>query len=43
MKYIKGPTNILGFVDVILLHSHRHVSEAIRVAIFRVVKTRTQM
>jgi len=40
---VKGPRNALGFVDVILLKIHRHVSEAIRVAILRVVRTRTQM
>jgi len=33
----------LVFVDGILLHSHLYVSEAIHVAIFRVVKSRTQM
>jgi len=37
---LKDPTNVLGFMDVILLHSgHLHVSATL-VAIFRVVRTR---
>jgi hypothetical protein len=37
------PTNTLGWMNVILLHSNqRHVS-AIDVAIFRVLRTRTQI
>jgi len=40
-KFIKRPTNALGFMNVILLHSyHRHIS-ATHVAIVRVVRTRT--
>jgi len=41
--FFKGLTNALGFVNVILLHSnHLHVS-AIRVAIYRVMRTIIQM
>jgi len=37
MKFFSGPTNTLGFMNVILLHSnHRHVS-ATHMTIFRVV------
>jgi len=37
-KYLKKPTNALGFMNVILLHTyHRHVS-ATHVAIFRVLR-----
>ena len=40
IKFTKGPTDALGFFNVILLHgNHRHVS-ATNVAIFRVLGTR---
>jgi len=43
IKFIKRPTNPLGFMNAILLHSdHRHVS-ANRVAIFRVVRTSVEI
>ena len=43
LNLLKTPTNTLGFMNVILLHSnHRHVL-AIRVATFRVVRTRIQI
>jgi len=42
-KFIKRPTNALGFMNIILLHSnHRHIL-ATHVAIFRVVRTRIQI
>jgi len=43
IKFLNKPTNGLGFMNVILLHSnHRHVS-AIQAAIFRVMRTRIQI
>ena len=40
-SFVKGPTNALGFMGVILLRGNRHVS-AIHFAIFIVMGTRTR-
>ena len=43
VRYINGPTNALGSMDAILMHSgHQHVL-ATHVAIFRVVRERIQI
>jgi hypothetical protein len=40
IKFVKEPTNALGFMSVILLHNnHRHVSATL-VAVFSAMKTR---
>jgi len=43
ITYIKIPTNALGFMDIIVLHSDHEYVSATYVAIFRTVRTRIQI
>jgi hypothetical protein len=43
IKYIKTPTNALGFMDVMLLYNDHDMFRVNHVAIFRVLRTGIQM